>query len=62
MLHLNLLRPLKVMMMIKQLKNIVKSLAKSFIGIINVWVLMLLIWLVFAIVGMYLYQNKFGYC
>ncbi len=59
---LRMIRPLRVISHNPQLKMIVAALFESVGSIINVSVVVLIIWLMFAIYGMNTYMGMFFYC
>lgn len=59
---LRILRPLRFISHNVNLKTIVIALFESLSGILNVLVVVLLIWLMFAILGISLLGNRFGTC
>lgn len=56
------LRPLRFLTHFETLKAIMISLIKSTAGIVNVVIVILIIWLMFAILGVSLLKGKMGYC
>jgi len=59
---LRILRPLRFISHNKNLRIIVNSLLGSFNGIFNVTIVILLIFIMFAILGVYLFQGSMYYC
>jgi hypothetical protein len=59
---LRMIRPLRVISHNPQLKMIVAALFESVGSIVNVSVIVLIIWLMFAIYGMNTYMGMFFYC
>ena len=59
---LRMIRPLRVISHNPQLKMIVAALAKSVAPISNVAIIVMIIWLMFAIYGMNTYMGSFFYC
>ena len=59
---LRILRPLRFISHNKNLRIIVNSLLGSFNGIFNVTIVILLIFIMFAILGVYLFQGSMSYC
>ena len=59
---LRMIRPLRVISHNRQLKMIVAALFESVGSIINVMVVVMIIWLMFAIYGMNTYMGMFFYC
>ena len=59
---LRMIRPLRVISHNPQLKMIVAALFESIGSIVNVSVIVMIIWLMFAIYGMNTYMGKFFYC
>lgn len=59
---LRMIRPLRVISHNPQLKMIVAALAKSVAPISNVAIIVLIIWLMFAIYGMNTFMGMFFYC
>ena len=44
------------------MKILFLALIESIYGIFNVFLAIIFVWLMFALTGVYLYQNRFGYC
>lgn len=59
---IRVLRPLRAISRIPELKVVVNALFKSLPGLGNVIILAALVWLIFGILGMQLFMGKFGYC
>ncbi len=59
---LRTLRPLRIITRNEDMKIMVTSLAQSFLGIFNVLIICLCVFLMFAILGMNLLQGKLNYC
>ncbi len=59
---LRILRPLRFISHNKNLRIIVNSLLGSFNGIFNVTIVILLIFIMFSILGVYLFNNRMNYC
>ena len=59
---LRMIRPLRVISHNPQLKMIVAALFESIGSIVNVSVVVIIIWLMFAIYGMNTYMGMFFYC
>ena len=59
---LRTLRPLRIITRNEEMKIMVTSLAQSFLGIFNVLIICLCVFLMFAILGMNLLQGKLNYC
>ncbi|CAD8117020.1 unnamed protein product [Paramecium sonneborni] len=55
-------RPLKLLYRIKWVARVRAALTQSLFDIINVFVVLLMVWLMFAVFSMMLYAEKFGYC
>ena len=55
-------RPLKLLYRIKWVAKIRAALTQSLFDIINVFVVLLLVWLMFAVFSMMLYAGKMGFC
>lgn len=56
------LRPLRIISRNPDMKIIISSLAESMMGIINVLVIILSVFLMFGILGINLYQGKLNFC
>lgn len=56
------LRPLRVLSHNQNLRIVVQCLIQSFTGILNVAVVVIMVWLMFAILGMNLMSGKMGFC
>jgi Ion transport protein len=59
---LRTLRPLRVISKNQSMKILVNALFESLVAILNVLVVILMIWIMFAILGMNMMQDKMGYC
>ena len=59
---LRTLRPLRVISHNPALKMIVVALFSSVGGILNVIIVVLVVWLIFAIMGVNFFSGKFFYC
>ena len=59
---IRVLRPLRAISRIPELKVVVNALFKSLPGLGNVIILAALVWLIFGILGMQMFMGKFGYC
>ena len=59
---LRILRPLRFISHNKNLRIIVNSLLGSFNGIFNVTIVILLIFIMFSILGVFLFSNRMNYC
>ena len=59
---LRTLRPLRFISHNRSMKLIVTSLLESVSGILNVVIVVILIWIMFAILAINLMQNKLNYC
>ena len=59
---LRTLRPLRIITRNEEMKIMVTSLAESFLGIFNVLIICLCVFLMFAILGMNLLQGKLNFC
>ena len=59
---LRTLRPLRILTRNENMRIMVNSLIESLIGIFNVLIICLCIFLMFAILGMNLLQGKLNYC
>jgi hypothetical protein len=59
---LRTLRPLRIITRNEEMKIMVVSLAQSFLGIFNVLIICLCVFLMFAILGMNLLQGKLNFC
>lgn len=59
---LRTLRPLRFISHNKNMKTIVTALLESTSGIINVLIVVILIWIMFAILGISLMKDKMRYC
>ena len=59
---LRTLRPLRIITRNEEMKIMVTSLARSFLGIFNVLIICLSVFLMFAILGMNLLQGKLNFC
>jgi hypothetical protein len=59
---LRILRPLRFISHKKSLRIIVNSLIGSMTGIMNVTIVILLIFVMFSILGVYLFKNRLYYC
>ena len=46
----------------EEINIVINSIVKSLYGISNVLIFVLIIWLFYAIIGIQLFKNKFGYC
>ncbi|CAD8106693.1 unnamed protein product [Paramecium sonneborni] len=55
-------RPLKLLYRIKWVVRVRAALTQSLFDIINVFVVLLLVWLMFAVFSMMLYAGKMGFC
>lgn len=55
-------RPLKLLYRIRWVARVRAALTQSLFDIINVFVVLLLVWLMFAVFSMMLYADKLGYC
>ncbi|CAD8084276.1 unnamed protein product [Paramecium sonneborni] len=55
-------RPLKLLYRIKWVARVRAALTQSLFDIINVFVVLLMVWLMFAVFSMMLYADKLGYC
>lgn len=56
------LRPLRFISHNSSMKQVVTALFESFAAIINVGIVLLILWLIFAILGVSLFAGKFSYC
>jgi hypothetical protein len=56
------LRPLRIISRNQDMKIIISSLAESMVGIMNVLIIIVCIFLMFGILGMNLLQNKLNFC
>ena len=56
------LRPLRIISRNPDMKIIISSLGESMLGIFNVLIIILCIFLMFGILGINLLQNKLNYC
>ncbi|CAD8123254.1 unnamed protein product [Paramecium sonneborni] len=61
-LYLKYLRPFKLLYSFKPIVKLYNSLVAALHNMINVLITLLIIWTMFAVYGMILYQNKFGFC
>ena len=59
---LRALRPLRFLNKYKSTRIIVSALVESIGGLTNVLVIILLVWSMFGILGVYLLQNRLWYC
>lgn len=59
---LRILRPLRFISHNKNLRIIVNSLIGSMTGIFNVTIVIVLIFIMFSILGVFLFQNRLNYC
>lgn len=59
---LRTLRPLRIITRNEDMKIMVTSLMQSIIGIVNLLIIVMCVYLMFAILGMNLLQNKLFYC
>ena len=59
---LRVLRPLRFISHNKNLKIIVNSLLGSMTGILNVTIVIVMIFIMFSILGVFLFKNKLYYC
>ena len=59
---LRTLRPLRFISHNKNLKIVVNALLQSLAGLFNVLIIVLLLWVMFSIFGIFLFNNKLGYC
>ena len=59
---LRTLRPLRFISHNLSMKLVVTALLESVSGIFNVLIVVLIIWMMFAILGMNLLKDKMGYC
>lgn len=59
---LRILRPLRFISHKKSLRIIVNSLIGSMTGIMNVTIVILLVFVMFSILGVYLFKNRLQYC
>ena len=59
---IRVLRPLRAISRIPELKVVVNALFKSLPGLGNVIILAALVWLIFGILGMQMFMGKFGFC
>ena len=57
-----ILRPLRFISHNKNLKIVVNALLGSVTGILNVLGVILCMWLMYAILGVFLIKGKLGYC
>jgi hypothetical protein len=57
-----ILRPLRFISHNKNLKIVVNALLGSISGIVNVFIVILMIWIMYAILGVFLIKGKLGYC
>ena len=46
----------------KNMQLILRSISKSFIGLANIGIVNLFVWITFGFVGIQLFKGKFGYC
>lgn len=56
------LRPLRIISRNPDMKIIISSLAESMLGIFNVLIIIMCIFLMFGILGINLLQNKLNFC
>ncbi|CAD8075875.1 unnamed protein product [Paramecium primaurelia] len=61
-LYLRYLRPFKLLYSFKPIVKLYNSLVAALYNMSNVLITLLIIWTMFAVYGMILYQNKFGFC
>jgi len=59
---LRVLRPLRFISHQKNLKLIVNSLIGSLTGILNVTIVIVMVFMMFSILGVFLFSGKMGYC
>lgn len=59
---LRTLRPLRIITRNEDMKIMVTSLMQSIAGIVNLLIIVMCVYLMFAILGMNLLQNKLNYC
>ena len=59
---LRTLRPLRLISHNSQMKIVVTALIESVSGIFNTVIVVLIVWLMFAILGVSLFMGKFGVC
>jgi cellobiose-specific phosphotransferase system component IIC len=55
-------RPMKLLYRIKWVARVRAALSQSLLDIINVVVVLLMVWLMFAVFSMMFFENKMGYC
>ncbi|CAD8110423.1 unnamed protein product [Paramecium primaurelia] len=61
-LYLRYLRPFKLLYSFTPIVKLYNSLVAALYNMSNVLITLLIIWTMFAVYGMILYQNKFGFC
>ena len=55
-------RPLRFISHNPNLKVVVNAILGSLVGLMNVLIVILLVWIMFSILGVFLFLNKLGYC
>lgn len=56
------LRPMRFVNMFKSLKELNEALARSMKDFLNIMIVELMVWFIFAIFGVIIYKNKLQYC
>ena len=56
------MRCLRFIYYIDELKFVIMALIQALRGIFNISIIILLFWLIYAIIGVYLFENKLKYC
>jgi len=55
-------RPLRFISHNPNLKIVVNAILESLTALINVFIIIILIWIMFAIFGIFIFNGKLGYC
>jgi hypothetical protein len=55
-------RPLRFISHNPNLKIVVNAILESLTALINVFIIIILIWVMFAIFGVFIFSGKLGYC
>lgn len=55
-------RPMNFISNNKNLKFVFEALLNSFKQILNIFMLVFIVWLIFGVMGIFLFSNNFGYC
>ena len=62
LLLLRLWRPISLIYKRKYIKDLINALISSLYEIFNVFVVVLLVWFVFSLIGIQLFHDRFGFC